>query len=308
MKQEQINYFAVGSFVLAMLLLLVFSIYKIMGRDKDADVYYLTLKNVSGIREGTAVTYAGFQIGKVIDIAPLRENNQTHYQLKLGVKSGWPIPADSSAQITSPGLLAEKQIDINEGHSTQLAAAGQTIAGVESADMFKLMSDVSTQFQTLSEQGLKPLFATINNEITSNIPALVTQTTQLLQQLNSSANQFSRLLSSTQPERLGKVVDNAEQITQNLGSMSVRLNDASAKIDKLLTDTHGVMHDNNDSIHAAVSDLRRSMQVVSDNINSIVYNLDATTRNMNEFSRQLRDNPAVLLNNKPPVDDVVRQQ
>lgn len=302
MKQDHINYFAVGLFVLITLLVLMVVMYRITGQSANVDEYFVELHNVTGIRTGSPVSYSGFQIGQLGDITPVRSHGQTRYRLQLLVKADWPIPADSTATIVTPGLLAEKQIDISEGKSTQLLKPGDKIAGIEASDMFKLVNEMSAQLQQLSSQGLKPLLDTINKEITSTVPALTQQTAQLLKQLNASADRMLLLMNTVDDKRLNLIMNNTENMTQNLLKVSDRLSAASLEIDHLVKNTSSMMNDNNKDLRQSVLDLRNSMDVVANNINSVVDHIDSTARNMNEFSRQLRNNPGVLLNSKPPKD------
>lgn len=302
MKQDHINYFAVGLFVLISLLVLMVVIYRITGRATDVDEYFVELHNVSGIRTGSPVTYAGFQIGQLGDITPMRDHGRTRYRLQLLVRAGWTIPADSTATIVTPGLLAEKQIDISEGKSRTYLEPGATIAGVEATNVFKLVSQLSRQFQQLSEQGLKPLLDTLNHEITNTVPALTKQTAHLLTQLNASADRLLVLMQSADDKRLKAIMSNTETMTSNLLKVSDRLNQASTQVNKLLQSTNSLMSENNKDLRQAVLDLRTSMDVVANNINSVVDHIDSTARNMSEFSRQLRNNPGVILRAKPPKD------
>ncbi len=302
MKQDHVNYFVVGLFVLISLLVLMVVMYRITGRSTNVDEYFVELHNVSGIRIGSPVTYAGFQIGQLGDIIPVRKQGHTRYRLQLLVKSGWPIPADSSATIVTPGLLAEKQVDISEGKSTSLLKPGATLAGIEATDVFKLVSAMSTQFQRLSNEGLRPLLDTINHEITATVPVLTKQTAQLLKQLNASADRLLVLLQTADNKRINTIMNNTETMTSNLLKVSDRLNLASAEVDKLLKSTNSMMNDNNKDLRQAMLDLRTSMDVVANNINSVVDHIDSTARNMSEFSRQIRNNPGVILNSKPPKD------
>lgn len=302
MKQDHINYFAVGLFVLLSLLALMVVVYRITGRSTNVDEYFVELHNISGIRTGSPVTYAGYQIGQLGNIAPVREKGRTRYRLQLLVKSGWEIPRNSTATIVTPGLLAEKQINISEGNSRQFLKPGETITGVEAVDIFKLASQISSQFEQLSDQGLKPLFKTINHEITQTVPALTQQTAVLLKNLNASADRLLVLMQNADDRKLKTIMTNTETMTTNLLKVSDRLNRASVQVDKLLESTSALMNNNNKDLRQAVLDLRTSMDVVANNINSIVDHIDSTTRNMSEFSRQIRDNPGVLLNSKPPRD------
>ena len=302
MKQDHINYFAVGIFVLACLLVLMVTLYRISGSSSNADEYFVELQNVSGIRTGSPVTYAGFQIGQLADIVPVRGQGKTRYRLQLLIKSGWTIPVDSTATIVTPGLLAEKRLDISEGKSQSMLKPGATITGIEAQDMFKLVSNMSAQFQQLTDQGLRPLFDTLNREITTTVPALTQQTAQLLKQLNASAERLLKVMSSADDKRLNAIMNNTESMTSNLLKVSERLSQASAEVNTLLQTTTSMMNENNKDLRQAVLDLRTSMDVVATNINSVVDHIDSTARNMSEFSRQIRTNPGVILNSTPPKD------
>ena len=302
MKQDHINYLAVGIFVLACLLVLMVTLYRISGGSSNADEYFVELQNVSGIRTGSPVTYAGFQIGQLADIVPVRGQGKTRYRLQLLIKSGWTIPVDSTATIVTPGLLAEKRLDISEGKSQSMLKPGATITGIEAQDMFKLVSNMSAQFQQLTDQGLRPLFDTLNREITTTVPALTQQTAQLLKQLNASAERLLKVMSSADDKRLNAIMNNTESMTSNLLKVSERLSQASAEVNTLLQTTTSMMNENNKDLRQAVLDLRTSMDVVATNINSVVDHIDSTARNMSEFSRQIRTNPGVILNSTPPKD------
>lgn len=307
MRQDNINYFTVGLFVIGAMLVLMIALYNITGRSADADDYYVEIKNVAGVRAGSPVTYAGFEIGQLADIEPVRTNGHTRYRLKLLVKSGWSIPVDSIAQIVTPSLLGEKQIDIAEGKSTKFLNVGDTLMGKESADMFVLVEQISNEFQKLSDQGLKPLLNTLNSEFADSFPSLVKQTSTLLASLNQSAIELQKLVESVDQKRVDQIVGNAHQVTKDLLEVSSKLDNAALELDKLMNTTSSMMDANNQDLRKALLDLRTSMGVLEENMNSIMYNIDTSSRNLNEFTRQLRDNPSVLLNSKAPSDAVKSQ-
>lgn len=297
MKQDNINYFSVGLFVIGTVLVLLIGLYNITGRGADADEYYVELKNVAGIRAGSPVTYAGFQIGQLLDIEPVRSNGSTVYRLKLQVRSGWQIPDDSVAQLVTPSLLGEKQIDIAEGKSKSYFAVGGTLQGKESSDVFELAQNISKEFQKLSEEGLQPLLKTLNKDIAGTIPQVMKEITSLVASLNKSSVEIQKIIESVDNKRIDKIVSNAEQVSESLLV-------ASDKLDKLMATTSTMMDGNNQDLRKALLDLRTTMGVIEQNMNSIMYNIDATSRNLNEFSRQLRDNPSVIINSSAPKDSV----
>ena len=114
MKRENVNYLAVGVFVLTMLILFMVVLYRITGRGGPMDSYFVFLDNVAGLNQGTPVYYEGFKVGQVEDITPDRSTGQTRYRLEISLPSGWQIPADSVARAVSSGLLSAVTIDIQD--------------------------------------------------------------------------------------------------------------------------------------------------------------------------------------------------
>ncbi len=304
MKQDHINYFFVGNMVIIAIVILVIGLYSITGSRTSADDYYLVLNNVSGIRQGSTVTYAGFRVGQVANMAPIKRDGQTHYRLHLLIQPDWKIPQDSTAQIVMPSFLGEKEIDITEGESKTVLAVGDEINGANALDIFQLAQQISGEFETLSEEGLKPLFATLTKEINTTVPQVAKQTSSLLKVLNDSADELLLVMQSLDKERIGNIVTNADDITKQMASVSSKLDSAAQNLDNLIAKTSQMMDGNNEDLRQTLLDLRTSMGVVKENVGSIMYNVDATARNMNEFTRQLRENPGVLLNSKPPNDPV----
>ena len=81
------NYFMVGMFVLLSIVVLMVALYNITGRSANVDYYYVDMKNVSGVRDGSPVTYAGYEIGQITGIQPVRDNGHTHYRMEIIVKA-----------------------------------------------------------------------------------------------------------------------------------------------------------------------------------------------------------------------------
>jgi phospholipid/cholesterol/gamma-HCH transport system substrate-binding protein len=74
-------------------------------------------------------------------------------------------------------------------------------------------------------------------------------------------------------------------------------------IDKLLETLNTVISDNRLDIDRTVVDMRHSVESVARHIDAINQNLEGASRNMYEFSRQIRQNPGLLLGGRPPTDN-----
>ena len=93
-----------------------------------------------------------------------------------------------------------------------------------------------------------------------------------------------------------------EKIPKNLVSISAGFDKNIQQIEALLQRSDKVFDDNSTDIRQSVVSLREALTVVTKNIDNIVYNLNTASRNLSEFSYQIRANPAVLLGSNPPAD------
>ena len=64
-------------------------------------------------------------------------------------------------------------------------------------------------------------------------------------------------------------------MSQNLLTISRDLDDTAKKIDKMVSNTSDNMFENNQDLRKALLDLRMTMGVVEENVNSIIYNLNS---------------------------------
>lgn len=283
MKKENTNYFMVGIFVITGFLLLFIMLFKITGDQSDADEYFVEFTNVTGIKDGVVVTYGGYAIGSVNNVQPLLENGQIRYKLSLGVKSGWRIPADSSAQIVMPAIISDKQIEITQGQAEKSLQPGDTIEGTEAVDVMELVDS-------------------IGQKLNKFIPESTKNINKLVKQLNYSADQVALLLSEENVNHLNSFFKNADSSSKNLSDLTASFSRINLQLDSVLDKTNVMLGDNSDDVRYSIIELRKSMDIISARIESVMYNLDATSQNMNEFSRTLRNNPGAILNSTPPVD------
>jgi len=283
MKKENTNYFMVGLFVISGFLLLFIMLFKITGDQSDADEYFVEFTNVTGIKDGVVVTYGGYAIGAVNNVEPLLENGQMRYKLSLAVKSGWRIPADSSAQIVMPAIISDKQIEITQGQAEKSLQPGDTIQGAEAVDVMELVDSIAQKLNKF-------------------IPESTKNVNQLLQQLNFSADQVALLLNQKNVNHLNSFFKNADSSSQNLSELTASFSRINKQLDSVLDKTNVMLGDNSDDIRYSIVELKKSMDVISGRIESVMYNLDATSQNMNEFSRTLRNNPGAILGSTPPKD------
>ncbi len=97
--------------------------------------------NIGGVTLGTDVKVAGVKVGRVAAL----ELDPPSYQavLKLSVDAGLKLPIDSSAAITSEGLLGGNYIALTPGAEGQMLAEGGEIVETSGApDLMGLIGSV----------------------------------------------------------------------------------------------------------------------------------------------------------------------
>jgi len=283
MKKDNINYVMVGLFVLAGFVLLFVMLLKVTGEQTDSDEYFVEFSNVSGIKDGVVVSYGGYAIGTVNHVEPVIEDGQTRYRLALWVKPGWRIPVDSRARIVMPALIADKQIEITQGQSSQSLQPGDHIQSIESVDMMALIDSIALKLNTF-------------------IPESTQNINQLISQLQYSADQLALLLRPQNIKHLNSFFQHADLSSQNMLQLTEGLGQVNRQLDGILGKTDQMLDENAADVRHSVLELKKSVDAISGRIDSVMYHLDTSSQNMNEFSRTLRNNPGALLRNTPPAD------
>ncbi len=311
MRRDTVNYLTVGIFVLALFVVLLVVLYKITGRTGPTDDYFVSYSNVEGIKYGTPVLYEGYQIGQVDAVTPIREKGGTTFQLTLSVQKGWRIPSDSIAKVVKSGLLSAVAIDIKEGKSSTPLEPGHKIAGQEATDIFAEVNDVATELKSLSRGSLRPLLDNLNKQVTdvsgdirsvtreSVRPLLDKQVKSLLIKLNVSADRLENILSVENQKRINHTLANLDSASQNAGELVKNLEQTRTMLNSLLQQMDKMVNSNQSDLRDSVKDLRKSLYVISQHIDAVTNHMEGSARNLHEFTRQLRENPGLLLHSSP---------
>lgn len=315
MKRDNINYLVVGGTVLAAFVLLLYVLFRLTGGVGERDVYHVFYERVGGIRAGTPVTYEGFRVGAVAAIHPERRPAGMQYRVDLRVRDGWQIPVDSIARIYSEGLLAETVINIEEGASAEFLSPGTELQGQAGVDLFAALATVADEVSGLTRDGVRPLLDNLDRRINSlgdqvgeQLPLILGGLQGLVSSLQESAGRINRILDSDREKQLVRVIDNTDQMSANMLQLSEGLLDLQQEAQVLLESSHGLVEDNREDLEQSIRSLRRTLEEVADYTSVILHDMEGTSRNMNEFSRQIRQNPGLLLGGKPPREQGVSHE
>ncbi|MBL26376.1 MAG: hypothetical protein CMM50_02325 [Rhodospirillaceae bacterium] len=320
MNQGRLNYVIVGSFVIVMLVALVVVLAMLTGRTGSTEAYYTHYEEVSGVKYGTPVLFAGYPVGQVEDVEPEYEGGNLRFRVTLGVTEGWPIPADSIAEVKASGLLGVITIDIREGHSEATLEPGDTLDGRPAPNLFASVASIAGVAGELAERDLRPLLGNLNTLIVSlnritddNAPVIlgdlqavsgrindasetvIDDLTAVSGSLRANMNRLSSLLSDQNLQHVNQVLAGVDSAAANFSDLSSDLRGTGAELNRLLSNLNAVVADNKLDVDRTVMDLRFSMHAIAERIESVAANLEGTSRNMYEFTRQIRQNPASIL-------------
>ena len=330
MKNQKLNYGIVGLFVIAMLAAAVVSGIALTGQTSAKHSYYVVFDNVADVRFGTQVRYEGFPVGQVEDIGPETEDGTTRFLLEISIDKDWPIPADSIARIGSSTFLGAKTVEIQRGSSETPVVPGERIASGAPADMFAAMSSVAGEFGDLSRDSLRPLLARMSAMIESantlidedltaflgslklvaadvrdRVPEITGELKAFTENLNNTMGSVQRVLSDKNIKSVESLVQNIEAVSGEFLQISADVQGTLDQVTAVIADLDRIIEANEGKVGAMLDDSRYTLHSIAQNIDAINHNLSGTARNMNEFSRLIRQNPGLLLGGSPREEDSI---
>ena len=130
-------------------------------------------------------------------------------------------------------------------------------------------------------------------------PRILNELVAFTESLNQSLEPLQQILAQRNVDAVQSSILNMEETTGNLAAISRNLTETMVKVDNLTGNLDALVEDNKANVDQSLKDLQYTLSTVSATVDSIVHNLEGTTRNMNEFSRLIRQNPGLLLDGTP---------
>ena len=329
MRTSKINYFIVGLFVIAMIVSLVVAVALLTGRTGATDSYRAYYSNVTGVKFGTQVVYEGYPIGQVIEVTPEEKDGRMRFRVDFDVIEGWRIPEDSIVEIAAPGLLAAVTLAVEAGESATALNPGSEIKAAERADMFAAVANVAGDFGDLSNNYLKPLLKNVDstvmqigeflqaggegrmiaadardtmamarsvmNDLKDRIPSISEKLEMILTDVSVTSRRLNEILTPDNQKKILGMIDNLNAATQKFDTVLITMNSILKDIDDLVLDEEG-------DLAKTMKESRYITESIARNIDAINQNMDGAARNLYEFSRQIRQNPGLLLGGTSPED------
>jgi len=185
----------VGIFVLSALVTLVIGSLWIAGSTwlaPQRNEYRVLMKDSGGVMAGDRVRVAGVPVGKVEDVE-LRPGDEWPVSFHIAVRRSVPLHADSSAKITSSGLLGTVFLQVDPGSPGEPELEegsqfyGQPSAGLEAA--MSRVEELGGKVMLLLDQASVTL-----DQLTTRVVPILDNTSTILSPEN--ATNLSELLAS----------------------------------------------------------------------------------------------------------------
>ena len=139
-------------------------------------------------------------------------------------------------------------------------------------------------------------------DLAQRAPKIADNIEELVAKMNESADQLQAFLNPENREKLEAILDNMDTAADGFAQLTTDLKETRQVLDKVLESVGTVIGDNRLDVEKSVVDLRYVVDSIARHIDTMNQNLEGAARNMYEFSRQIRQNPGLLLGGTPPED------
>lgn len=222
----------VGIFTVIGLVLLTAIVLYLSGfnpAEEDDYSFDITFNQVTGLKPGAGVSYAGIAVGRVQAIEAYKDKAK----VTVEIRGGTQIAKDSLFTINSDGLMGEKFISIMppQHPSGVYLAGGESVQGVDEKGLDYLLAQAGTTLVDVQEL-IKSMNTILGNK---NVQNSLIQTAVNLNELTGNMNELMRVMSNL-------AVNNQQDIDKmikNLSAMTASMASAADKIDSMLNDFSG---------------------------------------------------------------------
>jgi phospholipid/cholesterol/gamma-HCH transport system substrate-binding protein len=296
-RDERRNYALAGGFVLAMLAILLLWIWRLSGPTGATERYFVLYDNVHGLKAGTEVLFDGYRVGEIEGVRLESPPATRRFRVDLRVRRGWEIPEDSRARVLQ-GLFSRVVIDIRSGRSETPIPPGGEIPGEGSSDVFADVQSVVRKFDAALEE-LRPVISTV----AEGGPEIVENLRSLTSDLESASEQLGALFSAENTGRVGRTLENLEATSDRVDELTRGLEETRRGLDAVLARVGELVHEDRGELSQAARDLNHSLAAVARHVDAIAADLERSSRNLAEFTRQVRENPGVIVRGRARSED-----
>lgn len=258
----------------------------------SADSYYITFTNSKGLTQNAVVYADGYNIGTTGDISYTKPNQVV---VRIDVKKGVKVPHGTIATLDE-AILGGCTLNLTMGaNPADCYAVGDTITGTEATGLMDaaagLMPSASEVISHVDSLVLA-LNTLVNNP---NLAAILENTRQVTENLNSSSKQLDKLMNNELPrivtslERTGKNVD---KLTGDLAQIDFQ--NTMGNVDKTISDLQQTVNGVNTAVEKLNSPDNNLGMLLNDT--ALYGNLTTTMNNAALLLDDIKKHPGRYIN------------
>ena len=307
----------VGIFVVTALVLLVASSLWILGSGAltgEGVVYQVVLRDSAGVEVGDRVRLAGVAVGRIQDVE-LRADDEWPVALTISIRSEIPVREDSSAVMTTSGLLGSSFLQLLPGSAdAELLPPGAIIRGQSPGGMDGAIAQVDALASKLMEV-LDQTAGTLD-EVSDQLQPVLVQLSRLLDDEN--LDRFSSVLVEMREtfdglsERVGPLLARLESLAESIEIGLEGVPELSDRMTLLLADISTVLGPEGAHLSEMLQTLQRTLGTADETLLTVNENrgdIEATLHDLREavghfeaFSKQINERPSRLIRKLSPPD------
>jgi phospholipid/cholesterol/gamma-HCH transport system substrate-binding protein len=259
--ETNINYAAVGAFVICLIAALVMSIIWLssgfrFGQHSFYNVYMQ--ESVSGLNIDSPVEFNGVSVGSVKSI-DIDEKNPQIVQLLLDVKSSTPITQGTIATLQTRGLTGITFIALKD----------------KSEDLRPLKPEMEDEYPVIRTG--PSLFLRLDTALSS-----------LSDNLRDVTVSIRQLLNKENQQSIKEILLNIKEVSNTLAVNNV-------KMQRIIQNTEAASKDILPMMRATTNTMRMIEMQTLPATNQLISNLNNITRSLNDMASELQQNPAAIV-------------
>jgi phospholipid/cholesterol/gamma-HCH transport system substrate-binding protein len=301
--------FRLGVFITFISLIMLIFIIMVAGNKlmEKRDYYQIIYKDisVSGLQVGGSVKYHGINIGRIDDITIDKEDIR-NVIVKISIRAGTPVKEDVIASLIPVGITGLLQVELSGGsNEAELLEPGSNIrpgtsifesisgkAEIITEKLEQVLDNLTKITDRNNQEKISEILTSVDsilsvnrgpfNNIMISMDSIVVNLAQLTKESSQAVEKLNRIIQS---EQFANIMDNSEKVSRDL---------ASADITQLITDLNKAINKVNDTFaHIDQTHLKTRQDIIQ-----TIETLRETIDYLNEFSRQISEEPSILIRSK----------
>ena len=301
--------FRLGVFITFISLIMLIFIIMVTGNKlmEKRDYYQIIYKDisVSGLQVGGSVKYHGINIGRVDDIT-IDKDDIRNVIVKISIRAGTPVKEDVIASLIPVGITGLLQVELSGGtNEAELLEPGSNIrpgtsifesisgkAEIITEKLEQVLDNLTKITDRNNQEKISGILTSVDsilsinqepfNNIMINMDSIAVNLAQLTKESSQAVEKLNRIIQS---EQFANIINNSEKVSRDL---------ASADITKLITDLNKAINKVSDTFaHIDQTHLKTRQDIIQ-----TIETLRETIDYLNEFSRQISEEPSILIRSK----------